>query len=272
MSEMNRRSFLVRGALAVPAVSLVANAARRGRSGGDFRMGSQSYSFRNFDLNGAIDCLQKLGLSEMEFCAVHFPPDKDAEGFAGVKSAIEAAGITVPCYGVEGFTADEAANRKKFEFAKALGIEILTADPTPDSFDNLDNLCEEYQIKIAIHNHGPGARYDKVSDTLSAVSGHSPLIGACLDTGHCIRSGEKPHETIQALGDRLISLHLKDWIHGGIEQIIGKGDLDLVAVAKELNALSFSGPIMMEYEESPDNPVPDMKASWENWKAAVAEA
>lgn len=272
MSEMNRRAFLVRSAVAVPVASWAAGVAGAVLAGGGFRMGSQSYSFRNFDLNGALDCLNQLGLNEMEFCAVHFPPDKDAEGFAGVKAAIEAAGITVPSYGVEGFAADEAANRKKFEFAKALGIEILTADPTPDSFDNLDALCEEYQIKIAIHNHGPGARYDKVSDTLSAVSGRSPLIGACLDTGHCIRSGEKPHETIQALGDRLIAMHLKDWVHGGNEQIIGKGDLDLVAVAKELKALSFGGPIMMEYEESPDNPVPDMQVGRKNWQDAVAQA
>jgi sugar phosphate isomerase/epimerase len=266
---MNRREFLVRSALTAPAVAWAASPAWAVPAGGGFTMGSQSYSFRNFDLNGAIACLKELGLNQMEFCAVHFPPDKDAEGFAGVKAAIESAGIEVPCYGVEGFTADEAVNRTKFEFAKALGIGILTADPTPDSFDSLDKLCEEYQIKIAIHNHGPKARYDKVSDTLNAVKGRSSLIGACLDTGHCIRSGEKPHETIEALGDRLISMHLKDWILGGEEQIIGKGDMDLAAVAKELKALAFTGPIMMEYEESPDNPVPDMKLGWENWQNAV---
>jgi len=269
---MNRREFLVRGAMTVPAVAWAAASVRAVPAGTGFSMGSQSYSFRKFDLNGALACLQELGLNQMEFCGVHFPADKDAEGFAGVKAAIEAAGIAVPCYGVEEFTADEAANRKKFEFAKALGIGILTANPTADSFDGLDDLCEEYQIKIAIHNHGPGARYDKVSDTLAAVGGHSPLIGACLDTGHCIRSGEKPHETIEALGDRLISMHLKDWIHGGAEQIIGKGDLDLAAVVKGLKALGFTGPIMMEYEESPDNPVPDMKVGWENWQKAEAEA
>lgn len=270
MSAINRREFLVRGALTVPAAIWAARVAGAVPAQGGFRMGSQSYSFREFDLNGAIGCLQQLGLTEMEFCAVHFPADKDAEGFAGVKAAIAAAGITVPCYGVEEFTADEAANRKKFEFAKALGVEILTANPTADSFDNLEKLCEEYQIKIALHNHGPGARYDKVSDTLNAVNGRSPLIGACLDTGHCIRSGEKPHETAAALGDRLISIHLKDWIHGGEEQIIGEGDLDLEAIAKELTSLKFDGPIMMEYEESPSNPVPDMKVGWENWQKAVS--
>ncbi len=233
-------------------------------------MGCQSYSFRNFDLKGAIACIQELGLKEMEFCAVHFPPDKDAERFADVQAAIAAAGIATPCYGVEGFTADEAANRKKFEFAKALGVDILTADPAPDSFDNLEKLCEEYGIKIAIHNHGPGARYDKVSDTLNAVNGRSPLIGACLDTGHCIRSGETPHAVAETLGDRLISVHLKDWKAGGKETIVGEGDLDLVGLAAALQAFGFGGPIVMEYEESADNPVPDMKTGWANWERAAA--
>jgi sugar phosphate isomerase/epimerase len=233
-------------------------------------MGAQSYSFRQFNFEDSLKCLKDLGLSEMEYCAVHFPPSAEDVGFAKVKKAITDAGIRVPCYGVEGFTADEAANRKKFEFAKALGVKVLTADPTPDSFDNLEKLCEEFQICIAIHNHGPGARYDKASDTLKAVEGRSPLIGACVDTGHAIRSGEKPHEVIRTLGSRVISLHLKDWVNGGQEQILGKGDMDLVEVARALADIKFNGPMVMEYEESPDNPVPDMKLGWNNWKEAQA--
>src|SRR5690606_32252782 len=119
---------------------------------------------------------------------------------------------------------------------------------------------------------GPGARYDKVEDTLKAVRDHSPLIGACVDTGHSIRSGEKPHEVIRALGDRVISLHLKDWRHGGGETILGQGDLDLVETARALMAIAFTGPIVMEYEESPEDPVPDMREGMRNWQEAVAAA
>ncbi len=237
-----------------------------------FPAGAQSYSFRNFDTTGALECLKKLGADTMEFCAVHFPPDAGHAGFAGVKELLAAEQVLVPCFGVEGFTQDTAANRKKFEFAKALGVQVLTADPTPDAFANLDDLVEEFQIKLAIHNHGPGARYDKVGDTLRAVKGHHPYIGACVDTGHYLRSSEKPHEVIEQLGDRLVSVHLKDWLVGGEEQILGQGDMDLVAVAKALADISFAGPIVMEYEESPENPVPDMRAGLENWREAVKAA
>ncbi|HEO72252.1 MAG TPA: sugar phosphate isomerase/epimerase [Candidatus Hydrogenedentes bacterium] len=235
-------------------------------------VGAQSYSFRNFSTEDAFRQLEALGLDIMEFCAVHFPADAADDGFSHVKTLVSTAGITVPCFGVEGFCADEDVSRKKFAFAKALGVGVLTADPTPDSFDLLDALCDEFQIKIAIHNHGPGARYDKVQDTLDAVEGHSPLIGACLDTGHAIRSDEDPVDVVRRLGARLISLHLKDWRRGGEEVVLGTGDLDLAGLASALRDIEFAGPIVMEYENSPDNPVPEMKEGLGNWCEAVGRS
>lgn len=267
----SRREFLRVAAAAAPLAAVGFSAgAQNGEEGA--AMGAQSYSFRQFDLAGSIRCLKELGLDVMEFCAVHFPADASHEGFEGVKALLAQEAIKVPSYGVEGFGKDVAANRRKFEFAKALGVGVLTADVELDAFDNVEALCEEFGVKIALHNHGPGARYDKVADTLKAVAGRSPLIGACVDTGHAIRSAEKPHEVIAALGDRVISLHLKDWVTGGEEKILGEGDLDLVATAKELKTIRFKGPVVMEYEESPENPVADMQKGWANWQAAWAQA
>jgi sugar phosphate isomerase/epimerase len=237
-----------------------------------FRTGAQSYSFRSFRFEDSITCLKDLGLTYMEYCSVHFPCDPAHEGFAHVKDRLRAAGVVTLGFGVEGFTADAAANRKKFALAQALGIEVLTADPMPDSFDGLDALTEEFGVRIAIHNHGPGARYDKVADTLEAVKGRSPLIGACVDTGHVIRSGERPGEVIRQLGPRVLSLHLKDWKVGGEERILGEGDLDMIAVARELQALRFTGPVMMEYENSPQDPVPEMRLGLLNWLRACEAA
>ena len=219
-----------------------------------------------------ISEVKKLGLANIEFCSVHFPCSPTDPGLPAVQALIEEAGINVLCYGVESFTADEAANRAKFEFAKAMGIGILTADPLPESFDSLDKLTEEYKIKIAIHNHGPNdERYGYVQRVLDAIKDHSPMIGACVDTGHSIRSNEKPHEVLAALGDRVHSLHLKDWIHEGEEQILGKGDMDLAAVAMALKDIKFAGPLMIEYENSPENPGPDMAIGIANWQKAVDE-
>lgn len=270
MRGINRRQFLAQ----TGAAMVVAGIARAESPDKPFpfKMGAQSYSFRNFGFEESIAELKKLGLDNMEFCNVHFPAAPEHEGFAHVKKTVTEQGINVVCFGVESFTDKEEASRVKFDFAKALGVGILTADPAPNSFDSLDKLTEEYGIKIAIHNHGPLARYDKAEDTLKAVESHSPLIGACVDTGHVIRSGQKPHEVIETLGKRVHSLHLKDWIHGGEEQILGEGDMNLVAVAKALLALDFKGPVNLEFELSPDNPVPGMQTGLKNWHAAAAAA
>lgn len=265
----SRRQFM--GQVAA-ASALALSGKALAAPGPAFRLGSQSYSFRQFDTAGALAEVKKIGLTNMEFCAAHFPCNAADPGFAKVQELIKESGINVLCYGVESFTADEAANRVKFEFARALGIGIITADPLPESFDSLDKLTEEFKIKIAIHNHGPNdERYGLVEKTLAAIKDHSPMIGACVDTGHSIRAAEKPHEVLAALGDRVISLHLKDWIHGGEEQILGKGDMDLVAVARTLKDLKFAGPLMIEYENSPENPGPDMAIGIANWQKAVDE-
>ena len=233
------------------------------------RIGAQSYSFRKFSFGGAIDQLEALGLHTMEFCSVHFPADPAHRKFATVLETLRARGVLVPCFGVEGFTADRAANRRKFELGRALGVECLTADPMPDAFDHLEELVDEFGIRIAIHNHGPGARYDKAVDTLRAVEGRHPFIGACVDTGHCVRSGERPADVIAALGPRVLSVHLKDWKIGGAETILGEGDADLPRVAGALRAADFSGPVIMEYENSPKAPVPDMRKGLELWKQLI---
>ena len=232
-------------------------------------VGAQSYSFRKFDTAGAIAQLKRLGASGMEFCGVHFPPDPEHPGINAILTLLREEGVRISAFGVEGFGTNAAANRRKFVFAKTIGTTCLTADPEPESFDLLEGLVDEFGIMVAIHNHGPGARYDKAADTLNAVSGRHPLIGACLDTGHALRSGEAPHEVIERLGARLLSLHLKDWKAGVGEAAIGEGDLDLEKTAAALRAVDFSGFICMEYELDPEDPAPGMLRGLKNWRDAL---
>jgi inosose dehydratase len=273
IKDLTRRDFLRAGALAGGAAWVAPRLAFAAEEGyGGFRMGAQSYCFRKFDFKGATDRIKQLGLKHAEFCNVHFPPLKNDPGLPDVQAYLQEQGVKALSYGVENFSRDEEAARVKFDFGKALGVELLSANPARNAFDVLDKLTEEYDIKIAIHNHGPGADYDSVKDTLRAVEGRNPRIGACVDTGHVIRSGEKPHDVIRALGSRVLSLHLKDWVHKGEEQILGEGDLDLVEVARALREVNFSGPIFVEFELSPEDPSPGIAKGLENWKKAIAEA
>ena len=43
--------------------------------------------------------------------------------------------------------------RKTFDFAKDMGLETIVSEPGEKDFPKLDELCGEYEINIAIHDH-----------------------------------------------------------------------------------------------------------------------
>lgn len=271
MKTMSRRSFLAGSAATATGIAL-GSSLGAAASSQPLRMGVQSYSFRKFDLEGTIKGTKELGLNEIEFYGKHIPFDAAEADLAQIKATLQAEGIIPVGYGVVNFDGDSAERRRLFEFGKALGIEYFSVNPKTDAFDDLDALSQEFGIKVACHNHGPGTRFDKVDDVLRVCTGRNPLIGACYDTGHSIKSDEKPHEVIKQLGDRLHSIHLKDRVYGGGEKRIGSGDMDLVAVIRALREINFNGPIVMEFEVVPDDPVPSMARGLGNWNRAVEAA
>src|SRR5262249_1386885 len=150
------------------------------------------------------------------------------------------------------------------------GVQMFSADPTPNSFDSLDKLCEEYKIAIGIHPHGPSGgglhRWYSAEIILKAVKDHHPLIGSCLDTGHLIRAAHLGKELdaveeIRIMGKRNFGLHLKDHDNERREDVIfGKGVLDVPGVLKALREVKFTGLISIEYEAHPKDPVQDVQA------------
>ncbi|MDA1177736.1 MAG: sugar phosphate isomerase/epimerase [Planctomycetota bacterium] len=174
------------------------------------------------------------------------------------------------------FTADAAASRRIFELAKALGARCITADPDPNALASLDVLVREFDIRIAIHNHGPGHRYNKVVDVLRVIEDHDERIGACADLGHYIRSGEKPLEVIRLLKGRLYGIHLKDFATMAADAkgvILGRGHLDVQAVFGALVDAKFplDGALSLEYEENPQDPIDDIRQCVAVAKQALAK-
>jgi sugar phosphate isomerase/epimerase len=265
-SVMNRRTFVGLSAAAAGAACLrwPRVAAGDTESFGGFTLGVQSYSLRGYSAADAMQHAADLGFKHVEFYPGHFPLDSTDEQIDERKSTMSGLGMAILGHGVNGFDADHEANRRIFEFAKKAGIKNLSADPSPDSFDSLDKLVAEYDIRIAIHNHGPSARYDKVVDVLKAVETHHPLIGACADLGHFIRSGEDPVEVIRLLKGRLFGIHLKDFAEQKSETkgvIIGRGHLNVDGVFQALRQVEFpiDGCLSLEYEENPDDPIADIR-------------
>ncbi len=235
-----------------------------------FRMGIQSYSLRGLKTPGALAMTRRLGLSLWEAWEGHLPLGMDTVARSEARMTLRASRIQVGAFGVVGFGADAESNRRKFEFASAMGIPILSADPSREALPSLEELTEEFGIRIAIHNHGPGSRYDKVADVESALGATSNRIGACVDTGHFLRSGEDPVKAVERLGRRVYGVHLKDVKDGKTFMELGKGDLDVAGVLRALARSGFSDVLALEYEEHPDDPEPHLAACLAEVRRAVS--
>lgn len=261
----SRRAFLKSGVAALAAATLPRFAVRAAEDRfGGFPLGMQTYTFREFSPEEALRMTHDLGLTTVEMFQAQYPSTASPAEIAARQALAKELGIQVLSHGVNPLTADHAKNREWFEFAKAAGIRNITADPTEDAFDSLDKLVAEFDIRVAIHNHGPGARYDKVADVLNAVKGRHPNIGACADLGHYIRSAEDPVRAIHLLKGRLFGVHLKDFAEQKAQTkgvILGQGHLDVAGVFRALKQVEYprDACLALEYEEKPENPLDDVK-------------
>ena len=208
------------------------------------------------------------GVHYWESYSAHTNPDPARA--AESKSLAAASGVEIIGFGVSGFGKDHEKNRAYFEFGKALGVGYLSADPTPDAFDSLDKLTEEYGIAIGIHPHGPGSRWEKIDQIAAAIKPHSDKIGICLDTGHLLRSREDPVRAVEVFGKRIYGVHLKDVKDAKTFTILGEGDLKLTNLLEKLAALKYSYCLALEYEENEKDPIADIRKCLDATKAAVA--
>jgi inosose dehydratase len=269
MAALSRRNFLTVSAGAAACAIVGRARPSRARAAvdekpGGFLLGIQSYSLRGYDVDEALRHVHDFGLHSIEFTSGHFSPDSSLEQIEAMTKHCSELDIKILGHGVSDFGKDHEANRKLFEFAKKAKIKNLSANPSEDAFDSLDQLVAEYDIRIAIHNHGPGARYDKIADVLNAVKGRHKHIGACADLGHYIRSAEDPVKAIALLEGRLFGIHLKDFAEPRGDApgvILGKGQLDVEGVFKALKKVKFpaDGCLSLEYEEHEKDPLADIR-------------
>lgn len=280
-SPMDRRAFLRTSAVVAATAAVAPRLHAADDPFGGFIVGVQTYTFRKFTLEQALKRIKDLGLKYAEFYRGHIPTNSSPEQLNVAKKLCAEYEVTPIAFGVEKFTKNHEANKKLFDFAAALGVKHLSADPDPDSFDSLDKLVSEYKITIAIHPHGPVGkgmhRWPSAEAIMKAVGKHDERIGTCLDTGHLIRSaqlGEKldPVQQIKVMDKRNFGLHLKDHDNKRKTDVPygdSTGVLDVVGVLKALKDVKFAGYIAIEYEANADNPSPDVEKCVAYFKDAV---
>jgi sugar phosphate isomerase/epimerase len=236
-----------------------------------WQLAIHSYTFRKFSIFDAIDKANALGVKYMSISGSLMLDQTnlmstvtltdDQRALIDQKLRADGFGNFVNM-GVVQLPADEVQCRKVFEFAKKWGIGILVAEPKPEALDTVEKLCKEYNIKVAIHDHPKGhSIYWNPDSVLAAIKGRTPLMGACADVGHWMRSGLDPLECIKKLDGHIICLHFKDLNEMGPnahDVPWGTGVGKTKEIMAELKRQHFHGAFCVEYEYHWDNSSPEI--------------
>jgi sugar phosphate isomerase/epimerase len=225
-------------------------------------------TFKNFPLFEAMEKTSALGVKYMSLPAgVNLEGTKPVQlvdlsdtQIESIKQHAKSNGLTLVNAYVP-FPADEAQCRKSFEAARKLGIDMLMGEPDPDALDTVDKLCRGYNIRVAIHDHPKPSQYWNPQNVLDAIKGRSPLIGACADTGHWVRSGLDPVECLNILRGHVFCLHFKDLNEKNRKAHDvpwGTGVGQCKAMMEELKRQGFHGAYCVEYEYHWDTSTPEV--------------
>jgi sugar phosphate isomerase/epimerase len=271
-SALTRRSFVQSSAVIAAAYSLpIPSLADPSHSTGKpspVNLGLTSYTFRNFTRQQMIGFMKQLNVSALNPKDVkdHLPMDPSAEAAALADYA--AAGITLHAAGVIYFPKDEDDDiRAKFEYAKRAGLSVIVAgDPAPTTLPRLEKFVKEYDIRIAIHNHGPEDKvFPSPLDVLKAVKSMDPRMGCCVDIGHAVRAGTDIVEAIHEVGPRLFNMHVKDLTDFRDKEsqvAVGKGIMPFRQIFEALIKTNYKGFVDLEYEIHGDDPMPGVIESF----------
>ena len=260
---MSRRAFLGTAA-GMAAASLLAQKAPASPRPRRLKVGLASYTLRKFSLDQALEMCRAVDVRTITLKDVHLPMTATPEQIKAAVAKVAAAGITLMGGGVIYMKNDEAAVRRAFDYAKTAGFPLIVGAPDPDAVPLVERFVREYDIPLAIHNHGPEDKsYPAPQDALKLIKDRDRRLGLCMDVGHAVRAGADPVKTVAECGDRLMDLHVKDLRSADSDDQVevGKGIVDYPGLIRALHQRGFAGHVALEYEINEDHPETGIRES-----------
>ncbi len=268
-SKLSPRTVFIALAIALlwaaPAVS----------SAAEFKLGIQSYMLSRLDFDQMVEFARKHDIKQLQLFARHLGPQSPPEEIAKRKKQLDDAGLVAYTFGVAGTSPDKEENRKLFEFAKTMGMKLIIVEPREFSIlDNLEELVKEYDIKIAIHNHGLKSLYGNPAVVKSLLNGRDPRMGVCLDAGWVASGRFNAAHVFQDYQGRVFDIHLKDKKVSAsengdvaVDTFIGEGDAKLEQLVKVAAEAGYDGVYSLESDAGYSDPTEHIVKAGEWLKA-----
>jgi sugar phosphate isomerase/epimerase len=268
----SRREFLTAGVAGTAAAFVMGGASSRRQAAlaaatprvVKFELGLASYTLRKFDLDQTLQMTKRVGLTHIALKDMHLPLNSSPEKIKEVVAKVKDAGLDLYGGGVI-YMRNEQQVHEAFDYAKAAGMRVIIGVPNPELLPLVDKKVKEYDIKVAIHNHGPtdnmypipATAYEKIKDL-------DERIGLCDDVGHTTRAGVDVSASIETYADRLYDVHMKDvsaaTAKGGTVEV-GRGVIDVPQVLQTLIKVDYAGIVSFEYEKDENDPLPGLAES-----------
>ncbi|MCY2973155.1 MAG: sugar phosphate isomerase/epimerase [Planctomycetota bacterium] len=273
---MPRRQLLKAGvfAFALPVLPSISFSSQASASSEDadpwlgLKAGVATYTLRELPIEEAIKAIQRVGLKYVSIKNVknHIDLSHSSEERKRRAQMFRDAGITPLSVGNVPMKKGEEEIRAAFEFARDVGVSTIVCAPSQDAIPLLDKMVKEFDIKVAIHNHGPEdkAGFPSPFDAMRAIEGADKRVGLCIDVGHTARAGVDPADSIIKCQDRLYDVHIKDISALGDKNTpieSGRGILDSKAILAALLKIKYQGLVGFEYEKDGKDPVPGLAES-----------
>ena len=229
-----------------------------------FELGLASYTLRKFKLDETLAMTKRVGLKYICFKSFHLELDSTPEQIREVVAKVKKADLILYGGGVISMKKEPEVHRA-FEYAKAAGMKVIVGVPAPELLPLVDKKVKEYDIKVAIHNHGPTDKlYPTPASAYEKIKNLDKRIGLCNDIGHTQRAGVDPSVSAEKYADRLLDVHIKDvtaaTVKGhGVE--IGRGVIDIPRFLRTLIKINYVGIVSFEYEKDADDPLAGLAES-----------
>jgi len=276
-----RRDFAKLTLAGVP----LANALARINSKVDgVQLGVQSYSFRDLGFDDALKAMVADGLGDCELFSPHIegghtdkPPTagfhrgmsaeerKAMRGqlrqwrlsvsldyFKGIRKKFDEAGVNLYAYNYSfgnDFTDEEI--ERGFEFAKALGVGIITASTTLPVAKRVVPFADKHKILVAMHGHSDLKDPNQFArpESFAAALEMSKMYRVNLDIGHFTAANFDAVDYITKNHENIVLLHLKDRKKDEGENVPwGEGDTPIKQVLLLLKENKWPVPAFIEYE------------------------
>lgn len=239
----------------------------------NFRLGVAGATFYRFDIDKTLETIERCDVHYLCIKDFHLPLNSTPDEIEAFHAKLKAKGVTGYAVGPL-YMKTEADVDKCFDYAKRVGVKTIVGVPNIELLPYVEKKVQEYDMKFAIHLHGPDIKiYQDADEVWEHTKDLDPRMGMCLDIGHDTRNGKDPIKDLKKYHKRIFDIHLKDVTGStnlGYSVEVGRGVIDILAFVKELRKVKYTGVVSLEHERNTDNPFMGIAESIGYFRGIVA--